>query len=59
MNKKLTNIIKIFLILIILLVIATPLLSNISIFNELNKLFKNKLIYILCITIPFLILFIL
>ena len=58
MNKKLTNIIKIFLILIILLVIATPLLSNISIFNELNKVFKNKLIYILCITIPFLILFI-
>lgn len=58
MNKKLTNIIKIFLILIILLVIATPLLSSISIFNELNKVFENKLIYILCITIPFLILFI-
>ena len=58
MNKKLSNVIKIFLILIILLVIATPLLSNISIFNELNKVFKNKLIYILCITIPFLILFI-
>ena len=58
MNKKLTNIIKIFLILIILLVIATPLLSSINIFNELNKIFENKIIYILCITIPFLILFI-
>ncbi len=58
MNKKLSNVIKIFLILIILLVIATPLLTSISIFNELNKVFENKLIYILCITIPFLILFI-
>lgn len=58
MNKKLTNIIKIFLILIILLVIATPLLTSINIFNELNKVFENKLIYILSITIPFLILFI-
>ena len=46
MNKKITNIIKIFLILIILLVIATPLLSNFSIFNELNKVFENKIIYI-------------
>lgn len=58
MNKKITNIIKIFLILIILLVIATPLLTSINIFNELNKVFENKLIYILSITIPFLILFI-
>ena len=46
MNKKLSNVIKIFLILIILLVIATPLLTSISIFNELNKVFENKLIYI-------------
>lgn len=58
MNKKLSNVIKIFLILIILLVIATPLLTSINIFNELNKIFENKLIYILSITIPFLILFI-
>ena len=58
MNKKISNIIKIFLILIILLVIITPLLTNINIFNEINKIFANKLVYILCLTIPFIILFI-